>query len=167
MHDKTLLMTLYKKLNDGELDYAKFCKMLARAIVEVMQGSRASIWRFRGTLQDCLVCESMYDRTTNQWSTDAEMNEDDCGAYFQAILAGRRVVADNAHLHADTACLDRLGFTPVSSYGLLDILIEADGAPVGVVRCERDGVAAWSADDDVYLKQVAAMLGLLAKKGSV
>lgn len=164
MHDKTLLMTLYKKLNDGELDYPKFCKMLARAIVEVLGGSRASIWRFQGTLQDCMVCESMYDRTTNQWLSDVEMHEDDCGAYFKAILADRQVMAGDAHLQAATVCLDQLGFTPATSYGLLDVLIEPDGVPVGVVRCERDGVTDWSSDDDVYLKQVAAMLGLVIKK---
>lgn len=164
MHDKTLLMALYKKLHDGELDYGRFCKMLARAIVEVLHGSRASIWRFRGTLQDCLVCESMYDRTTGQWSAELEMHEDDCAAYFSAVLADRRIVADDAHHHPDTLCLDQLSFTPATSYALLDILIEADGAPVGVVRCERDSVAEWSSDDDVFLQQAAAMLGLVAKK---
>lgn len=166
MHDKTLLMTLYKKFNDGELDYSRFCKMLARAVVEVLNGSRASIWRFAGTLQDRLTCESMYDRATNQWSNDAEMLEDDCGDYFAAILSARRVAAQDAHLQADTACLDRLGFTPATRYALLDVLIEADGVPLGVVRCERDGATEWSADDDVFLRQVAAMLGLVCKKCS-
>lgn len=164
MHDKTLLMALYKRLNDGAIDLEKFYQLVVRAAVEVLAGSRASIWFFDGTLQDTLVCQTMYERSNGSWSAGLTMTEDDCGPYFQALMAEKCVSASDGHLQPSTACLDRLEFTPAVSYALHDLLIEVDGAAAGMLRCERDGVSEWSVDDDVYLKQVAAMLGLVLKK---
>lgn len=164
MHDKTLLMALYKRLTDGAIDLDKFNQLVARVVVETLGGSRASIWFFQGTLRDCLLCQSMYDRASSQWSAGATMHEDDCSEYFRALLDIKLIAAGDAHLDGRTACLDRLELTPAVSYAVMDVLIEVNGAAVGMVRCERDGESSWSADDEVFLKQVGAMIGLVLQK---
>lgn len=164
MHDKTLLMALYKRLTDGAIDLDKFYQLVARVVVETLNGSRASVWLFQGTLRDCLLCQSMYDKTSAQWSAGALMHEDDCGDYFCALLDAKLIAAGDAHRDERTMCLDRLELTPAVSYSLLDVLIEVNGAAAGMVRCERDGESSWSTDDEVFLKQVGAMLGLVLQK---
>jgi GAF domain-containing protein len=45
------------------------------------------------------------------------------------------------------------------------VSIEVDGALAGVVCCEQTTLPrAWNAADHQYVKQVAAMCGLVAKK---
>lgn len=164
MHDKTLLMTLYKKLSDGEIDLEKFYKLLGRAVSETLAGNRASAWFFSGSLQDRLVCAMMYDRSGNQWSSGQEIHEDDCAPYFEEIRQAKELAIADAHNEPATACFNDLDFTPIGTYALLDIMIEVDGAASGIIRCERDGQSAWSSDDFIYLKQTAAMLALVKKK---
>ena len=96
MHDKTLLMALYKRLTDGAIDLDKFYQLVARVVVDALGGSRASVWLFQGTLRDCLLCQSMYDKTSTQWSAGALMHEDDCGDYFRALLDVKLIAAGDA-----------------------------------------------------------------------
>ncbi|MDK2124761.1 hypothetical protein [Parachitinimonas caeni] len=164
MHDKTLLMTLYKKLNDGQMAKDVFYKMLVRALVDEVAGTRTSIWFFSSSLKDILSCESMYDKATNQWSSGLAFKEDDCSAYFEELTQSKQVIAGDAHSDPATSCFNDLEFSPVDPYGILDVLIEVDGESYGMVRGERGGGIGWNTDDLVYFKQVAAMIGLVLKK---
>ncbi len=163
MHDASLLMALYKKYQEGTLDAEKLYKMVCRATAEALNGTRASIWFFQGTLQDVLVCPGLYDKTTGQWQEGMQFTEDDCGPYFEDIRHNKEILAADAHSEPATACFNDLDFTPIERYSIADVVIEAGGHLYGVIRCERNGQSNWVNDDVVFLKQAAAMLGLVIK----
>ncbi|MFC4157863.1 GAF domain-containing protein [Chitinimonas lacunae] len=165
MYDTNLLMGLFKMLSEQKLDRPKFYQMLVRAVVQEMAVSRAAVWFYQGDLQDRLVCESLYDLSDNQWSSGMVLGEDDFGPYFAAMRDVRQVVAVDARSDPITACFNDSLLEPLNIYSVLSLPIELDGRQLGLVSCEQTSQPRdWSTQDIQYLKQVAAMIGLLLKK---
>ncbi|WP_269530824.1 GAF domain-containing protein [Chitinimonas sp. BJYL2] len=165
MHDTALLKNLYELLAGGKLDRPKFFQMLARAVVQEIGCSRASIWFYAGPLQDQAVCESLYDAGDNQWASGIVLSEDDFAPYFEAMRSDKMIIASQARSHPATSCFNEGYFEPLNIYSLLDVGIEVGGSPIGLVCCEQTGgEKEWSQPDVQYLQQVGAMVGLALKK---
>lgn len=165
MHDAGLLMSLFKLLGEGKLDRAKFMQMLTRAVVQETGASRAGVWFYYGDLQDSLVCESLYDAIDGQWTSGAALSEDDFPPYFEAMREARVLVAPDARQHPATSCFNEGYLEPLNIYSRLDVIIEFNGANVGILSCEQTGVEHdWTQQDMQYLQQAAATIGLALKK---
>lgn len=165
MHDTNLLKNLYGLLNEGKLDRGKFFALLSRTLVQEIGCTRASFWFYAGPLQDQAVCESLYDASDQQWSSGMVLHEDDFGDYFAAMREGRVLVASDARQHPATACFNESYFEPLNIYSLLDVGIDIDGLPLGLVCCENTAqIKEWSQPDLQYLQQAAAMVSLAMKK---
>jgi GAF domain-containing protein len=165
MYDANLLLNLFKLLSEGKLDRGKFMQMLSRAVVQETASSRAGIWFYHGTLQDSLVCESLYDAGDGQWSSGASLHEDDCQPYFEAMREGRILVAPDARSHAATASFKEGYLEPLNIYARLDVAIDLNGAQVGILSCEQTvSTREWTQQDLQYLQQAAATVGLALKK---
>lgn len=165
MHDANLLLNLFKLLGEGKLDRSKFMQMLARAVVQETGASRAGIWFYHGTLQDSLVCESLYDAGDGQWVTGATLHEDDCQPYFETMREGRILVAPDARNHPATASFKEGYLEPLNIYARLDVAIEVAGAQVGVLSCEQTlTTREWTQPDLQFMQQAAATVGLVLKK---
>jgi GAF domain-containing protein len=165
MHDAGLLLNLFKLLSDGKLDMAKFLQMLTRAVVQETGGSRAGVWFYQGDLQDSLHCNSLYDAGDGQWSSGAVLAEDEFQDYFDTIRETKLVVAPDARSYHATACFNEGYFDLLNIYSRLDVVIEVDGQPMGVLSCEQTGQAReWSQQDLQYMQQSAATIGLALKK---
>ncbi|MBV8657277.1 MAG: GAF domain-containing protein [Burkholderiales bacterium] len=165
MHDAGLLMNLFKMLNEGKLDMAKFQQMLTRAVVQENAASRAGIWFYYGDLQDTLTCTSLYDASDNQWTSGDSLHEDDHHAYFETLRESRVIVAADARENAATSCFNENYLEPLNIYSRMDVVVEVDGAQMGVISCEQTAqIREWTQPDLQFLQQAAAALGLAIKK---
>ncbi|MBV8465120.1 MAG: GAF domain-containing protein [Burkholderiales bacterium] len=165
MHDAALLMNLFKLLAEGKLDMAKFLQMLTRAVVQEAAASRVGVWFYQGDLKDSLLCNSLYDAGDGQWSSGSVLSEDEYQDYFDTIRETKLVVAADARNYHATACFNEGYFDLLNIYSRLDVVIEVDGHPMGVVSCEQTGQAReWSQQDLQFMQQAAATVGLALKK---
>ncbi|WP_168220379.1 GAF domain-containing protein [Azospirillum thermophilum] len=80
--------------------------------------------------------------------------------YFRALGNGSRVVAPDARTHPATRGFTESYFEPNDVHSLLDMIVAAGNAPVGILCCEQCGAGReWTAADLSYAQAIAVLIG--------
>lgn len=147
--------------NPADIDHV--FREACRDVVDQVGVVRAGIWFFN-LAGDCLTCECLYDRRTDEFIIGTVLAECDYPDYFAALRRELRVVADDAERHPATAAFADTYLRPNGIRALLDHVVRAGDVPVAVLCCE-DAAAdrRWTRDDELYLQQMAVLLGIVFK----
>ena len=129
-------------------------------ICETVQATRASIWLFTPQ-EDAIVCEQLFDRRTELFSSGQVLRRQDYPGYFTALYRDRLVNAADALAHPATAEFRDGYFAPADIRSLLDHVVFAGDKPVATLCAEGCGhIHPWTGEDAAYLSQMAILLGI-------
>jgi GAF domain-containing protein len=158
-HLQEMIVDLAKGQETIENVYNAMCREIVRAV----GSTRASIWLFNMT-HDAIVCQSLFDIRTGEYTSAIRLTEEDFPEYFQEIKAKGAIIAPDAHNHPATACFTEAYFMPLDIYSLLDHVAVQNGQQVAVLCCEHCGdIREWTQTDESFLRQMAVILAITFK----
>jgi PAS domain S-box-containing protein len=154
------LMALAKceSLYTGDLKSA--LQNITQIAAIALRVERASIWFFNDD-RSKLRCADLYEFSTLQHTSDAEIDGTNYPLYFAALESDSIIAADDAHTDAQTqefsaAYLTRLGIT-----SMLDVPIRVAGETIGVICQEHIGSArTWALEEQNFASYLAYMASL-------
>jgi GAF domain-containing protein len=154
------LLSLARRLNDGECDSVTFLHALTREITAQMHCSRASFWVYEDSSRSAIRQVCGYDARTDAHQSGLVLRADDYAPYFAAIQGDGLVVASEARLHPATACFNDNYHAPNDIRSLLDVGIAFNGLPLGLFCCEHTGdIRRWTPMDIKFLRETGSLIG--------
>ena len=167
MADPKPIIALAKELALGNLDRTAFLQGMAREITQQLDCTRASYWRYEDVLRSKIRLVTLYDAGTDEYVEGMVLSEDDFSPYFEAMRESDLIVAPDARSHPATECFTELYFEPLNIFSLLDVGITVGDEPLGLFCCENVSfVKQWSDDDVNFLRQTAALIGMVLKNAN-
>jgi hypothetical protein len=131
-------------------------KVICDVTSEVIAGADiVSLWTFKDNYSK-IVSSVNYQRINNKYGDTAELNREDFGTYFDAIINNEVIKASDAREHPQTACFKDQYFKLNNIYSLLDFILHHDFKPIGIICCESVGkIYQWTEDDVKSLRRIA------------
>ncbi len=123
-------------LSDGALE-------LTKEVTETIGADRCSIWLYKDSKKDSLVCEQLYVKAEKNWYQGIELSKSDFGDYFEYLINDPVIIADDAEKHPATACFTEGYLRPLGIKSMLDIPIIFRGQVIGVVCIESLHLRKW------------------------
>lgn len=133
----------------------EICKIAVRIIP---RANLVSLWRFdeSGASITSLV---NFDVTTQSFTSGTVLCREDFPVYFKAIVEQELIVASDARNHSCTRGFNRVYFTPLDIYSLLDFILHKDFKPYGVICLESKGQAVnWTLEDQENIRILATLI---------
>ena len=110
-------------------------KKITKQIVESIGVERCSIWLYDDE-KTSIVCEQLYVRSDDSWSTGLELFKTDFLPYFNALDENPIIIADDAETHESTSCFTEVYLKPLGIKSMLDVPIIYRGEVIGVICIE-------------------------------
>ena len=131
----------------------------------VAASARARDWRSPSEvdqMQDSvLVCQDLYQRSSNEHHQGLELHAQDFPSYFQALTRDRVLVAPDAQTDPRTQEFLENYMTPLGICSMLDAPIQAAGRVVGVLCVEAVGKPRqWSLEEQNFVTYLGYMAAL-------
>ncbi len=150
----SLLSTNLHSLS-GDLDCA--AEMMIRVAAEAVQTARTSIWMLTEDENE-LVCLSLYENKTKEFSSGERLKVADYPGYFAAIRRESRVYVSNTYADPRTVEFTAKYLDPHGISSMLDAGIFVEGRLVGVFSFEHVGEEKiWHADDEAFASTMASV----------
>ncbi|MEN9578910.1 MAG: hypothetical protein RJA70_1919 [Pseudomonadota bacterium] len=122
--------------------------------------NRVSVW-FLAEGGSKIRCADLYEATTGQHHSGAELSASDFGPYFQALRTERTIAANDAHLDPRTACFSESYLKPLGINSMLDVPIWVNSQMVGVVCHEHVGPSRqWDSDEETFAYLMANFVAI-------
>ncbi|MEZ4257230.1 MAG: GAF domain-containing protein, partial [Polyangiales bacterium] len=122
---------------------------------------RVSYWSLAGA-PDAIRCEALFVRADERFESGAELANSKYPKYFEALRAGRPIVATDAHTHPATSEFSDGYLKPNNIGAMLDVPVYVQGQLAGVVCHEHVGAERNWPDDELLFAMSAAQLISLA-----
>jgi K+-sensing histidine kinase KdpD len=123
-------------LSDGALE-------LTKEVTETIGADRCSIWLYKDSKKDTLICEQLYVKAEKNWYQGIELSKSDFSDYFEYLINDPVIIADDAEKHPATACFTEGYLRPLGIKSMLDIPIIFRGQVIGVVCIESLHLRKW------------------------
>lgn len=130
-------------------------RQITEAASQALDVERVSIWLFDKE-RTKIICQDLYERSSNQHCEGAELKADDFPAYFAALAEDRAIAAHNAHTDPRTREFSTDYLMPLQIASMLDASIRLLGNNIGVVCLEQVGrPRIWSPEEETFVGSVA------------
>jgi PAS domain S-box-containing protein len=143
---------------DGENTLSGALNQVTRKLAETLGVARASIWMLSKDGSE-LNCLDLYIADTGSHTAGLTLKTAEFPAYFQAIRAESRVVANDALKDPRTKSIVPAYLQPLGISSLMDASVQADGKLIGIVCAEHIGpMRSWHPDEEVFASTIAAIV---------
>jgi|GEM_PF-1783066 len=157
----TALLELTQAFALRQLDTGALKREVTEIAARTLEVERVAIWHYDRNRRD-LVCQELFERTTQSHSSGTVLPADKLPSYFRALEAGNVIAATDACRDPRTAELAEVYLRPAGISSMLDAPINVIGSVAGVVCCEHVGPARqWTADEQTFAIAVANVVSLL------
>jgi GAF domain-containing protein len=162
MRSASDLQALCGRLDRRELSRIEFIEQCTRAMVEVVNCSRAGVWIFDGTGEArVLRCLGIYDRNADRMSAVPDEQQMHVGAYFEALEHTGHVVAVDALTHPATSGLFNKQDNVNDVRSLLAAAFSINGHLFGAFTCtQAHRTMNWTPTQLTTLKRIGARASL-------
>ncbi|MBL7856791.1 MAG: GAF domain-containing protein [Cyclobacteriaceae bacterium] len=144
-------------------DFNLTLEVITKTIAHQIDVSRCSIWFYEAT-ENKIICEKLYQRSTNAHESGTVLFGKDFPGYFRAVLKEEDIVAQNAHEHPATKEFSDVYLKPLNIESMLDVPIFNEGKLIGVICCEHQHEQKnWSDDHAEFLKSCAELITVAYK----
>ena len=155
---KNLIMNSPKDIPEQQIFTA-----LSNDVIAGLNVDMVSIWYFDETCEK-LSCQYSLDRSNNNNLIGINLLKTDYPAYFNALIQGVSIRADDVFTNPNTAELIESYFKPYQVKSLLDYIIYKGETPVGLICCETTREKRiWTGDDIDYVRALTVMAGVELK----
>lgn len=159
-------MKYIKKLILGNSSNASENELFEALCTDVLEGldvDLVSIWYFNDDYT-CITCKYSIDKTDGRELIGTELFKADHPAYFNAIIEGVSIRADDVYSHPITQELVDTYFTPNGILSLLDYLIIEGNRTTGLICCETTSAKRmWTDQDNDLIRVLTVMAGVELK----
>lgn len=131
-------------------------KVLTKEVVNSVHANRCSIWMYNHD-NTSIICEQLYSKDTDSWSSGMELFKRDFEPYFDALQENPIIIADDAETHLATSCFTELYLKPLGIKSMLDVPVIYMGEVVGVVCIESLTTHRWSQIEVDFARMIAAL----------
>ncbi len=139
----------------GSGDFQRAAGMITELAAGVVDVERFGIWMLSEDRCE-LRCVDIYERTDARHSEGTVVAIQDHPRYFDALVAGRGIAAQDARTDPRTTEFSEAYLVPFGITSMLDTPIRLRGEVVGVVSCEHTGEPRiWRDDETSFLCTVA------------
>lgn len=151
-------------INDPEdISDQQIFKALSNDVIAGLNVDMVSIWYFDETCEK-LTCQYSLDRSNNNNLIGIDLLKSDYPNYFNALIQGVSIRADDVFTNPNTTELIESYFKPYQVKSLLDYIIYKGDSPVGLICCETTREKRnWSGDDIDYVRALTVMAGVELK----
>ena len=132
------MVVLSRRWPTYEADPANATRAIIQSAAVALGVERASIWMLEPD-GHALVCQDLYEASPHRHSRGYKLSEQDCPAYFAALLSEGWIVASDAQQDPRTKCFASSYLQPHGIGAILDMPIRAGGRTAGVLRHEHVG----------------------------
>ena len=135
--------------------------VITETLATTMPVERASIWLYKEE-QAAIECIDLYEQTSNEHQAGVVLHKRDYPGYFEALQAGRLIVANNAHTHPATTEFSENYLKPLGIDAMLDAPIRLGSELIGVVCLEHtQSIRAWAASEESFALSIADFVAFL------
>lgn len=136
---------------------------LCKDVLEELKVDLVSIWYFNDDYTS-MTCKYSIDKTGSRALVGLDFLKADHPTYFNAIIEGVSVKANDVYLQPETRELVDGYFTPNGIFSMLDYLIVEGGRTTGLICCETtSGKRVWTEQDNDRIRALTVMAGVELK----
>lgn len=147
----------------GKIPEASIFEALTYDVLEGLDVELVSIWLFNENNRK-LTCNFSVDKNNQRDLRGTELSKDYFPKYFDAIIQGVSIRAENVYNNSNTKELVEGYFRPNDIKSLLDYIIYDFDKPVGLICCETTSDhRRWSDKDVNYVRTLTVMAGVELK----
>lgn len=155
---KNLIISGLEDISDQQI-----FKALSNDVIAGLNVDMVSIWYFDDICEK-LSCQYSLDRSNNNNLIGINLLKTDYPTYFNALIQGVSIRADDVYNNPNTVELIESYFKPYQVKSLLDYIIYKGEKPVGLICCETIREKRnWSGDDIDYVRALTVMAGVELK----
>lgn len=155
---KNLIISGLEDISDQQIFEA-----LSNDVIAGLNVDMVSVWYFDDICAK-LTCQYSLDRSNNNNLIGINLLKTDYPAYFNALIQGVSIRADDVYTNPNTAELIESYFKPYQVKSLLDYIIYKGETPVGLICCETTREKRnWTGDDIDYVRALTVMAGVELK----
>jgi PAS domain S-box-containing protein len=114
-----------------------------------------SIWMYNST-RDKIICQSIYDRTSDSYSRGVELEKSQFLEYFNSLEENPVIIADSAETHEATKCFLDDYLIPLGIKSMLDVPIWHRDSVIGVLCIENKAERVWKKEEIDYAQMLSA-----------
>ena len=159
----TSLQEIGRELYAGKIDRDGARSALAALLLDHLECSRVSLWRFDGepgTL--ALLCFAAKVAGEPLSTTETRLHEPQYRAYFDGLVVTGMYVCTDAMNDPRLAALREPYLLPHGVRSMMDAAILVNGRAYGMVCCEQtDAIRRWRKSEAADLRAIVAKLALL------
>lgn len=151
-------LTKNSAIHQGKADIA--FQAITKAIAELMQLERVSIWFFNGRSTK-LKCGNLYELSTDRHTKNQEIYLADYPHYFQILQTEGTISAQEANIDPRTQELANSYLKPLNIYSMMNTFIYLAGEKIGIISLEQVGSHRnWSLEDETFIRSTADLISL-------
>lgn len=136
---------------------------LSLDVIEGINVELVSIWLFNDD-NSTMTCQYSLDKNEKYNLKDTVLLQEDFPNYFDALIKGISIRAENVYQHPNTRELIEVYSKPFNIKSLLDYIIYQYDNPVGVICCETTSHhRTWTEEDIKYVRALTVMAGVELK----
>lgn len=142
----------------NKIDIKALYQAACKDVAENVHANRTSIWHFDPD-KTSIHCDCYYVTEKDEFSSGSVLHAHSARTYFQTIQTEQYIVAPDARVMNETACLAEQYLVPNDIHSLLDYIIHNDYKPVGIICCENAFEKRyWTEADKKYLLEVSTLV---------
>jgi PAS domain S-box-containing protein len=144
-------------------EYADFDAALKRIVMmdaKTLGAERVSYWSYKEA-RAALNCENLYTLSANRHERGMRLEASQYPRYFQAVEAGRLIVASDARQDPRTSEFSEGYLKPLGTHSVLEVPVWLRGKVVGVICHEHVGAQReWTIEEQDFAASIADMVSL-------
>jgi two-component system NtrC family sensor kinase len=155
--NQTLLrLARLQVIDNGEVE--ECFKLINEAVSEALGVERSSIW-FYNDDQSAIICNDLFELTTNSHTSGAVLLAKDFPGYFKFMKEERTLPANKARIDPATREFTDAYLKPLNIKSMLDAPIRINGRMLGVVCCEKIGKQKnWTMADQIFVGNITDII---------
>lgn len=154
------LSTLTRSYVPDASALATVLQKITAVVARAMEVQRVSVWRYNAS-RSAIVCDSLFDASTNLHSAGTELAASAAPSYFRALTDAEVIVAHAADLDPRTRELQEVYLKTLGITSMLDVPIHSQGKAIGVLCCEHVGEKRhWKPDEQTFAVAVANLVSM-------
>jgi signal transduction histidine kinase/HAMP domain-containing protein len=158
-HQRTLL----KLGKQGSRDLDSMIRATTQEAANTLSIERVGVWFFEDQASQ-LVCQDLYQKSTNAHGRDLRLRTADYPVYFQAVESSRILAVTNVREDPRTAELNRTYNEPFRIVSMMDVPIRLHGKMLGVICFEHvDRPREWPLEEQDFAASLSDMIALLVE----
>ncbi|WP_283636742.1 sigma 54-interacting transcriptional regulator [Aquaticitalea lipolytica] len=144
-------------------DYDESIQRITALSAVTLNVARVGIWKFIDD-RTGIICEKLHVLKTGKYESGVVLNRNDNPNYFDALAENQTINVEHAVTNNITKGFAKDYLIPFGITSMLDVFIQGDQEPYGVICFEHIGEPrAWTEDDQEFASTIASIVSLMVE----